>query len=90
MTRLHEQQEYANQGDADDWNDLPANGEGWDKPSTVDAELLAAAARVKRYNDEPLVSPDPWCDGYERSQQYGNDMAMLADYAVSVLIKEQS
>jgi hypothetical protein len=53
---------------------------------SVAVELIHAAIRLKRYNDEPLENPDPWCDWYDSHQQYGNDLAMLADYAVSCLV----
>lgn len=64
MTSNHEFSQYAAE-QGDEWGNLPANGEGWDKPSTIDAELIAAAERVKRYNDDPIVNPDPWCDQYD-------------------------
>ncbi len=72
MTSNHEMNIYAaEQGDMGDEVDL--------------TELIAAAQRLNRYNDAPLVDPEPWCDEYDSSQQYGNDLAMLADYAALLL-----
>lgn len=80
MTSGPEMHAYAQQGDG--WDEpLPANGEGWDKPSSVDGELLAAAMRLKRYTDAPLVDPGPWCHEYF-AKRYDADVAMLADFAV--------
>ena len=38
MTSVPEMQAYA-QEQGDGWYNLPANGEGWDKPSSVDGEI---------------------------------------------------
>ena len=84
MTSVPEMQAYA-QEQGDGWYNLPANGEGWDKPSSVDGELLAAAMRLKRYTDAPLVDPEPWCDEYI-AKQYDADVAMLADFAVQQML----
>lgn len=52
MTSLHEMSQYeAEQGDMGDdgWGDLPANGEGWDKPTTVDAERMDREELGRQY-----------------------------------------
>lgn len=47
MTSSHETSQYAQQGDADEWNNLPANGEGWDKPTTMDREELSRQYKMR-------------------------------------------
>lgn len=76
MTSGPEMQRYA-QEQGDEWEDLPANGEGWDKPSSVDGELLAAAMRLKRYTEY-------------LEKQYDADVLLLADFAVLKILGAQS
>ena len=49
MTSRHEMHDYAQQGDADDWNDLPAEGEGWNKPQTVDPQGMGREELERQY-----------------------------------------